>query len=1180
MRLTTLLFTIVLIHAHTDSSAQHVTLSGKELSFAQVFSTIKKQTGYLSVYNKGLFSGGKKLSFTVNNMPLQDFLDLLIKDQPVSYYIERKTIFFSRKASRAAVVANQAPIRVRVVDSLGNLLAGASVLIKNNKSSGITDAGGMLNLNVAEGDVLLVSFIGMESRSMIITSSILKNATLTVSLRSSIANLADVEVVYSTGYQQLPRERATGSFEFISKQQLNQRSGPDILSRLDGISPSIVFDRRGLDANASPDQINPGLITIRGISTLGDQGLGVSPPLIVLNNFPYDGNINNINPNDVESVTILKDAAAASIYGARAANGVIVITTKQGKLNQPARWSVNSNITVTEKPDLFFLPQMSSSDFIDVERFLFQQGFYDNTINNTWAPGLSPVIEILDKERRGLISAADATRQIDALRTIDVRNDFDRYIYRTAVSQQYSIGLSGGSDKVKYAASGGFDRNLTNLTGNQMNRVTFRSDNTFMPAKNLELTIGLGYTSSNTQNNSLGNIGTAAYQYRDMIMGEPQQSLYPYARFADDNGNSLTLPRNWREGYTDTAGGGKLLDWKYRPLEELKLKDETVKLQDVLLNFSAKYRIDRSFSVDIRYQFQKSNLQFRNLYREKSYYARNSINLFSQIDGNTVTYILPKGGILQQTDNQVLSHAGNVQLNFDRTWNGSHNLVAMGGAEVRQSGSVSNSLTYYGYNENIHSIASVDFAHFYPWYGDRGGFKIPDGINMTSLMDRFVSFFGNAAYSYDNRYTFSISGRRDAANLFGVDINNKWKPLWSVGGAWNISNEPFYNLKSVPFLMVRASYGYQGNVNNKVSPYAVLQHQEGLGTIIDLPFAEILQPGNPSLSWETINQLNIGIDFRAVNNRLSGKLEIFRKRTKNLLAPSPVDPTTGVGSVTRNIAGLVDRGIELSLNAKVGNETFKWSPSLLFTYVTTKITEWAFETRSSFASGYINDGKHLTARKGEPPYTIYSLPFAGLDPATGDPLGFLGKQVSKDYKAILYQIRDTANIIYHGSAIPPYVGTLTNSFSYKGISLMMAVSYRLGYYFRKGTISYRTLFTLGATHADFSKRWKKPGDEAFTTIPSMVYPFDPENNRDEFYQMSSVNVLRGDHIRLEYINLSYNFNASLLERAGINDLQLYAKASNLGLLWRANKEKIDPDYNTGRYFPVPRNLTLGLQVTF
>ncbi|QEC52891.1 TonB-dependent receptor plug domain-containing protein [Anseongella ginsenosidimutans] len=316
-----------------------------------------------------------------------------------------------------------------IAEEDGRPLSGAAVHLTGNLKTVGTDANGRFRMEIPFDSTVTIicSYLGyLDTATRVHPET---QSPVLIELRNDVALLD--EVVVSTGYQQLPRERATGSFEYIDNELFNRQISTDVISRLDGITGGVLFDKR----SGGSTRFN-----VRGLSTF----LSEERPLIVLDNFPYEGDIQNINPNDIESVTILKDAAAASIWGTRAGNGVVVITTKKATYNQPFKLSVSSNVSVVQRPDLFYQSQMSSGDYIDAERFLFERGAYDADINNTRSrPVLTPVVEILNKQRNGLITEAEATRQINALRKHDVRKDLEEYFYRRAINQQYNMQLQG-----------------------------------------------------------------------------------------------------------------------------------------------------------------------------------------------------------------------------------------------------------------------------------------------------------------------------------------------------------------------------------------------------------------------------------------------------------------------------------------------------------------------------------------------------------------------------------------------------------------------------------------------------------------------------------------------------------------------------------------------------------------
>lgn len=1157
-----------------EAFQQTVTLNTTDAPLSSVFSEIRKQTGYDFLFKSSWLKDVKPVSISVKNMPLNDVLSIIFKDQPLTYQIINKSVVIKPKSDTIDLPAFV--ITGQVLNEKGEPLEGITVSVKGANIVTSTGSGGYFSINEVEQDAILV-FTSINTEPL--EQKINGKEKLLIKLKTKITALSDVTVTVNTGYQQLSKERATGAFEFISNEELNRRVGPDILSRLEGVSTAVLFDRRS--STPGQNNIDVSRVIIRGVSTLTEGVKGtpsefIKAPLIIVNNFPYDGDINNINPNDVENITILKDASAASIWGARAGNGVIVITTKQGKFNQPSQLSFNTNINIVEKPDLFHYPRMSSADYIEVETFLFGKGFYNGEINNKARPALTPVVELLNSRKLGLISAADSAAGINRLKGLDVYRDFDRYIYRSSINQQYSLNLSGGSDKLKYALSGGLDVNPGILVKNQLQRKTFRSENTYTPIKRLEIQVGLAYTHTISETNNPGELNSAAYNYN---ASTKSKRLYPYAQLADENGNALILEHNYRLGYLDTAGQGKLLDWKLRPLNELNLADNRLSMKDLVLRIGASYKITDFWNAQLSYQYESQEGLQENYYSKETYFTRNLINLYTQLQGNTIKYVVPNEGILIQNRKTLNSKIVRGQTNFNKSWN-KHQLVVLLGSEISERESITNANRSYGYNKENLTSSNVDLVDLYPLYGGRGNARVPSGLSFQKYTNRFVSIFGNTAYTYDQRYTISFSGRKDAANLFGVDINNKWNPFWSVGGSWNVSKEAFYNSKLIPYLRLRLTYGYQGNVNNTLSSYAILQRFDQPNIVNEFG-ADVLTPADPSLSWETIGQLNAGIDFSMANNRISGSIEAYDKKSKDLIYNAEIDPTTGLETVKRNSANISGKGVEVTINTVNIAKPFRWNTDIAFSYATYKVTDYLISDKNRQVAGIVSSGgTSIIAIKGKNPYGVYSYPFAGLDPATGDPQGYLGGKISKKYRDFFLQSIDTADLVYHGSGLPPYFGFITNTFSYRGLSLSVNISYRFGYYFRKNTISYYDLYNAGITHRDYAKRWSKPGDEVYTNIPSMVYPL-ANGDRDAFFAGSSVNVLKGDNIRLQYVRLSYDINRNILRKTPIKNIQLYAYANNLGMLWKANDEGLDPDYDRGNgLYPPTRNWAFGATINF
>lgn len=1061
--------------------------------------------------------------------------------------------FFLFMCVSTSFSANGQPLTGKVIDSEDSSAVKAALIthVKTGRQT-LTSETGLFTLTVSESPtVLRVSCLGYQTRE--IKLSLPLHTPLVISLTKQ--NHLLQEVVISTGFQKLPKERATGSVVKLNNELLSRRVSPDIISRLEDNIPGLSFNRNRGAGNS---------ISIRGQSTLFSN----TDPLIILDNFPYSGNIENINPNDVEDITVLKDAAAASIWGARAGNGVIVITTKRGRLNSPVNVSFNSSVTALQRPDLFYQPRMSSSDFIEVEKMLFQKGYYQSAELSEARSPLSPVVELLIATRDQKITAQEADRQIEGLKGYDIRSDIQKYLYRAGANQQYSLSLNGGSDRQSYFLSAGYDKVKSAEWGNGSKRFTFNAGNTWVFAdKKAEVSAGVLITESTVKNNalSISDLG--------MTTGDPS-SILPYTRLADDTGMPLAITRDYRTSYLSSLSG--LLPWEYKPLEEADIAGNRTRTGDYKINTRFSYKVLPGLEAAVLYQFGSNRGTRRNLHTMDSWFTRDLINRFTQVSGSSFEYPVPLGAILDQNHTEQQNHNFRAQLNYERSWEQNrHALTAMAGYEIQQVHSRGEGFRFYGYDQE-HAIPSkVDYLGLYrQFYNPNNSMPVPYIDAESILKDHYRSYYSNIGYTFEQKYTFSGSARLDQSNLFGVKTNQKGVPLWSAGLKWDLAKEDFYPLKGLPVLSLRLSYGHNGNVNKSLTAYTTATYLSA--NTIGLPYAIVTNPPNAELRWEQVRILNAGLDFASKGRRVSGSIEIYRKKGTDLIGDSPYPPSSGISTFRGNTADTKGNGADISITTRNIQGALNWSTDVIYSHILDKVTTYKTTATSL---NYITDGDFGGyPLEGKPLYALYSYRWAGLDPASGDPMGYLDGEVSKDYAGIAGRTAVT-DIVYNGPARPTDFGSVRNTFSWKGISLSATVSYRFGYYFRENGINY-TLLLAGQgynTGADYGRRWQQPGDESFTQVPSL--PASVNTNRDNLYRYSDILVKKGDNIRLQDISLSCSLPEKYLKRVKMGALQLYAYAANLGILWKAAGGTVDPDYVLADYRPV-KTFALGLRANF
>lgn len=1039
-----------------------------------------------------------------------------------------------------------------VVDESGDPVPYVTITVINKRQSVRSDEQGIFRIErVSHSDSLVATAIGYIPWRQVLGSQ----TRLTIILKRHLGELKPV--VVNTGYQRLPRERATGSFSQIDRQLLERSVGPNLVDRLENLAPGLLFNK------AESQLMDP--VTIRGRSTF----YASAAPLIVLDNFPYEGDLSTINPDDIEQVSLLKDAAATSIWGARAGNGVIVLTSKKGKPGKPAI-SFTSSFQFMPAPHLDRIPRINSRDYIELEKFLFSKGYYNAALNpNNNAP-FTPVVELLAAAANGLISNAEAEAQIENYKAYSILDE-SRQLYRTGLNRHYSASISGAGTTQRYYFSIGYDDNTSNLVGDRSRRYTVSSNTSFQLSERLEFTAGLRFI---LQNQHAGNNPGLTFLNNASGIGP-----YPYARLTDDAGKPAVFLREYRSSFVDNAAAAGFLNWQYKPLEDIDLEKDNSRLAAFQVQSGLKYRFLSWLSTELQYQHQREIQDNANEATGESFLVRNMVNRYTQVDpvSGAILRPLPTGGILDQRHRENKSNQVRLQFNISPQLNGQQ-LDLVAGAELREQRI--NDLAYrlYGYSPNGNYLyTSIDYSKSYNLStSPSASAQIPNPASIGGTLDRFVSYYANGAYSYQDRYILSVSARQDASNLFGVDINDKGVPLWSAGAKWLASRESFYQVNWLPQLAFRVTYGLQGNISRRTSAYTTtgsdISQQTGL------PNASIRNPANNRLSWERVAMLNLGVDFASKNQRIMGSVEFYWRKADNLMAAAPVDATWGLASIGGassffgNIAAMKGKGVDAQLDIRVIDQRFRWTSTLIGSYSVNQTTDY-YMPASVALTGYLNDAV-ISPVPGRSLFSVYSFPWAGLDPQTGNPQGLVNKAVSTNYSTIYSGTRLDSGI-YHGTSVAPYFGSIRNNIEYKQFSLSVLISVKAGHYFRRSSINYSTLFSTWTGHSDYANRWQQPGDEAHTQVPALVYP--ASTLRERFYTNAAVLVEKADHIRLEDINLAYTLIPKQ-KTVAFKSIRFYGYVRNLGLIWKANNKGVDPYYT--KTTAGPASFAIGLTANF
>ncbi|MCY4780741.1 SusC/RagA family TonB-linked outer membrane protein [Sphingobacterium sp. UT-1RO-CII-1] len=1151
-------------------SAQTVKITETTTQMTTVFKEIKKQTGYGFVYSTSDLKNSKPIHISAGEKNLDAILNEIFKDQPLTYTINDKLITVRLKSQSKEVASvpvndQQSIINVngRVLDSHGQLVKGATVQVKGRTTGTVTDVDGRFTLeNISSGSILRVSFVGYEP-----TDLIAREQVGTITLVASDFNIEEVSVM-NTGYYQAPKERATGSFTYVDQKTIERGASTNILQRLEGLASGLQFTKAG--ATSTSD------IRVRGLSTLQ----GNKRPLIVIDNFPYEGNLYSknsgdasnevdlsfINPNDVESITILKDAAAASIWGARAGNGVIVITTKSGRFDQKSRVNFSYRTTIDQKPNLMYdRGRISSDAMLEIEKIRFDRNNYARGTNVTIIPEYA---EWLHKFNDGAITATELADMENVFRNTEVRDDIHKYLLQTGLQQQYNLDLSGGSSKYAYYLSAGYNHGRSNWIGDNSNRLNLSTQHRMRPVKNLEILARVDYSENKTKNNAI----TTSDLTNGMGIG-----LSPYMRLVDEQGNHLPIVKDYRSSYKTEEEELGLLDWSYVPLNEQRLKNKKTNAREIRFNADISYSFLDMFRANITYSHTQGQNDSEDYYDKDTYYVRNLVNRFTN---NDMFQQIPYGDI-RILGTPYESRQNNVRgtLHFNNTFSNDHHISAIAGAEISEGiRSATGGHYYYNYNkETGQGETALNYNTNYP-VRPSGNVTIPSQfpINNAKFTDRYLSYFGNASYTYQDKYVASASLRWDASNLFGVKTNQKGTPLWSLGGVWHMHNEDFYNVDWLPELSLRATYGSAGNVYKDISHFATIRYNTQRP--VETPQGTIMSAGNPSLRWEKVSTTNLALDFSALSHRIRGSFDYYIKNATDLIGEDYLAPSTGIitggtaaNSKLINYASMRTHGLDLTINTKNLVGSFQWNSTVLFSISKNKITDVYTNPNARIESYYSTPPAPISGVSRD---LMYSIPWTGLDPETGYPIYYMpnGDRVT-NFPTYQKELK-VEMLNKSGVSVDPYFGSVRNDFTWKNIDLSFLITWKSGSVFRRSSIYSGAEFN-GTYHQDYYKRWEKPGDEKFTHVPAYAETFDASASTT--YNFSEILITRGDLIRLNDITLGYTLNKRFFPRLPFQSIRLTAQANNLGLIWKSNKHDIDPDFANSA-FVTPKSFSFGLHV--
>ena len=958
-----------------------------------------------------------------------------------------------------------------VISSEDNMpLIGASVYIKAEDLSKdgnsptitgvITDIDGKFNISVPEGVTrLFCSYVGHEVQELKLVPG---KDQYEITLFPS-AQMLDAVVV--TGYQTVERRKLTAA---VGKLNISDET----IGAVKSIDQALAGQIAGLSVTSTSGAPGaPAKIRIRGTSSLN----GTQDPLWVLDGIPLEGtdvpqsnvlndvsniqqsSIAGLNPADIENITVLKDAAATAIYGARAANGVIVITTKKGKVGKPV---INFSSKFTYMPTLSTnrLNMLNSQEKVDLELELLRSNFAygDNK------GGVSKIISgygLTDAYKKGGWGALTPEAQTDISRLRNTETDWGDILFRDAFNQEYSLSLSGGNERVTYYTSIGYYQENGNVKGVGLDRLNIVAKTSYKVNRMLKFGVSLFVNRRNNKTYLTDTYGLVNPVYYS-------RKANPYYQPFDVNGNYV---------YDFDVQNNSDTDLGFNIFEERKntSNEETINALSSIFDAELRFNDKLKFTTQLGLQLDKASKEqiadkesfSMRIIRKNSKYWDSA----SQSNKN----FIPDGGVHKAYENTNSQITWKAMGEYRDSFNDIHELEVMVGTELRKTWYETLFSAGYGFDRQTLTTKPVVFpdedrARQFPLH------------QKTYKENAYVSFFSTASYSLMNRYTFGGSIRFDGSDLFGVDKKYRYLPLYSVSGLWRLSNEPFMQgtRKWMDNLAFRVSYGIQGNIDKNTSPFLLGKY------IVDniLPggsehMIDINSAPNKKLRWEKTQSVNVGLDFSVLNQAINLSVDYYYRKGTDLIGKQMLPLETGFVSTNINWASMVNKGVEVSLSTRnVATKNFSWYTNLNFAYNNNKVLREA-----------IPEAQTIPGREGYPVDAIFAIKTAGLD-EEGYPL-FYDKEGKKVTLKELYRLQDPFGLgftvnsdvtpaeersfySYIGSQDTPYTGGLINTFSYKNWELTANLSFNLGGYVRT-TPSYNFInFDRGQNvNSDILDRW-------------------------------------------------------------------------------------------------------------
>lgn len=1098
------------------------------------------------------------------------------------------------------VQAQNQPIQGRITDSTGKPLEAITVGVKGTKIGTSTNAAGEFQLNgVVDRSTLVISSVGLATQELRLSAG---QRTVNVVLREDVSMLGGVVV---TGFQRIDKKKFTGAAVTLRAEDVKIEGVIDVSRMLEGRAAGVSVQNVSSTFGSAPK------VRIRGATSIN----GDNKPLWVVDGVVLEDIINisndqlssgdpttllgssvaGINANDIETFDILKDAAATALYGARAMNGVVVITTKKGRTGKPVV-NYTGNFSSQLRPSYSNYNIMNSAQEMSVLGELDRKGI------------LAP--DILSRPDYGvygrmyeLINVPDANGNFALMNTTEAKaaflrkyatanTDWFKLLFKNSFTQEHSLSISAGTDRSQSFFSTSFysDNGWTIADNVKRYTLNFRNNYNFSD----KLTAGFITVGSVRQQRAPGALGRVSNPVSGQFDRDFDINPFSYALNSsrtltafDENGNLDYFRRNFAP---------------FNIINELENNYININVIDLKLQGELGYKFTKHLRYDFigALRYVKSsrehqiteNANMAQAYRSNGNATIAGSNKFLYRDPDNPSaepvVVLPYGGFYNRTEDQLLNFDVRNSLNYVNTFNDVHNINILAGQQVKFADRQNFNNTGYGYQYENGGIPFIDYRILkqtiessFNYYG------------MSKDYDRFAAFYLNGQYTFQRKYNFYGTVRYDGSNRLGSSKAARWLPTWSFGGAWNIDEEAFMqNASWVDYLKLRASYGLTASLGPATNSAIVLR---SLTTNRTIPteresVIQLANLQNSDLTWEKNYQTNVGLDAGLFKGKINVSLDVYQRKSFDLISRIKTAGIGGEAFKSANYADMTSKGAEILIGGNViRQKNWGWRTTFTFGYNQTKITN--VKNIPTIYDLIQAEGGNT---EGYPVNSLFSIDFKGLDHYTGVPLFVNEKGATSN--DVYFQDQNTSNLVYSGSVDPRITGGFNNTFNYKSFSFNVFVTYQAGNKIRlapvfktsNSSVASNASFTdFDALPKEFLDRWVIPGDETITNIPSIadayqqyqigslnIYPYNS-------YNYSTVRVADGGFVRLKTVSLTYNVSKETLGKLGLNSLSVTAVAANPWLIYSDKKLKgQDPEFfNTGGVAqPIQKQFTLNLKV--